>query len=117
MAVIAEITRARDGAGVCPQCVVADTAWLRLKGLLGRKGLEPDEGLLIRPAGSIHMFWMRFAIDAVFLDRDGEVLKVAADLRPWRVAGCRGSKQVLELPAGSAARVGLQAGDVLTLPN
>jgi uncharacterized membrane protein (UPF0127 family) len=104
-----------DGTVVCPRCVVADKPWSRTRGLLGRAGLEPGEGLLLRPASSIHMFFMRFAIDAVFLDRDLVVLKVAPDLRPWRIAGARGSKAVLEMGAGEAERAGLRPGDRLSL--
>lgn len=59
------------------------------------------------------MAFMRFAIDAVFLDRDMRVAKIAADLRPWRLAGARGAKSVVELPAGEAARRGLNVGDRL----
>jgi uncharacterized membrane protein (UPF0127 family) len=59
------------------------------------------------------MAFMRFAIDAVFLDRDLRVLKIAADLKPWRAAGKRGAKAVLEIPAGEAARRGLSVGDRL----
>ena len=104
-----------DGTVVCPRCVVADSAWLRTKGLLGRSSLLEDEGILLRPGSSIHMFFMRFAIDAVFLDRDLRVLRVAADLEPWRLAAKRGAKSVLELPAGRCARVGVREGDVLVL--
>ena len=99
-----------DGDVVCERCRVADNALTQMRGLLGRRSLEPGEGLLLRPAGSIHMFFMRFAIDAVFLSRDGEVLKVAADVRPWRMAGTRGAKAVIELPAGEADRRGIRAG-------
>jgi uncharacterized protein len=102
--------RTEEGRVVCERCSVADNALTRMRGLLGRRSLEPGEGLLLRPAGSIHMFFMRFAIDAVFLSRDGEVLKVAADVRPWRMAGARGAKAVIELPAGEAERRGIRAG-------
>jgi uncharacterized membrane protein (UPF0127 family) len=61
------------------------------------------------------MWFMRFPIDAVFLDRENRVLRVVEHLAPWRIAGCRGSKAVVELPAGEAARVGLAPGDRLTL--
>ena len=61
------------------------------------------------------MFFMRFPIDAVFLDRELRVLRVAADLKPWRLASKRGAKAVLELPAGRCARVGLGEGDHLAL--
>ena len=104
-----------DGAVVCERCVVADNPWTRLKGLLGRRGLPSGEGLLIKPTGSIHMFFMRFPIDAVFLDRELRVIAVVADLHPWRMAARRGAKSVLELSAGEAARRGLQSGDVLRL--
>jgi uncharacterized membrane protein (UPF0127 family) len=61
------------------------------------------------------MFFMRFAIDAVFLDRDMKVVGVAHDLRPWRMAARRGARSVLELAAGEAERRGVRAGDVLVL--
>jgi uncharacterized membrane protein (UPF0127 family) len=104
-----------DGAVVCERCVVADNAWTRMKGLLGRRGLEDGEGLLIVPAGSIHMFFMRFPIDAVFLDRDLRILKIVPELRPWRMAAARGAKRVLELAAGEAARRRLEPGQRLLL--
>ena len=56
------------------------------------------------------MWFMRFAIDAAFLDRDGRVLRVAEHLRPWRIAACQGAKSVIELPAGECGRVGLVPG-------
>ena len=84
------------------RCVVADSAWTRTKGLLGRASLDEDEGILLRPGGSIHMFFMRFPIDAVFLDREQRVLRVAADLKPWRMASKRGAKAVLECPPAVA---------------
>ena len=104
-----------DGAVVCERCVVADNPWTRMKGLLGRRRLDDGEGLLIRPTGSIHMFFMRFAIDAVFLDRDMRVLKVSSDLKPWRMAAKKGSKQVLEIAAGEAGRRGVEPGQRLVL--
>ena len=81
-----------------------------MKGLLGRKSLDAGEGLLIRPASSIHMFFMRFPIDAVFLDGDLAVRKVHAELKPWRVAFARGAKSVVELASGEAALRGLAPG-------
>src|SRR3954452_16538854 len=98
-----------DGDVVCAQLSLATSPFARMRGLLGRSGLAPDQGMLFRPAGSIHMFFMRFPIDAVFCDRDLVVLKVARELRPWRTAACRGAKVVVELAAGAAA--GVQPGD------
>jgi uncharacterized membrane protein (UPF0127 family) len=84
-----------------------------MRGLLGRRELPSGEGILLKPASSIHMAFMRFAIDAVFLDRELRVVKVAADVKPWRAAAARGAKSVLEIPAGEAARRGLKVGDRL----
>jgi uncharacterized membrane protein (UPF0127 family) len=104
-----------DGVVVCERCLVADTAVLRTRGLLGRTGLPSGEGLLLRPASSIHMFFMRFPIDAVFLDRELAVRKIAPSLKPWRLAFLLGSKSVLELAAGECERRGIRPGDRLSL--
>jgi len=86
------------------------------KGLLGRDGLHAGEGLLLSdPTGSIHMFFMRFAIDAVFLTKDLEVVKVVEDLKPWRMARARGAKRILEIGSGEASRLGIKPGDRLVL--
>jgi len=105
--------RREDGKIVCERCLLAETALTRMRGLLGRRELPSGEGILLKPASSVHMAFMRFPIDAVFLDGDLRVVKVAADLRPWRAAAARGAKSVLEIPAGEAARRGLNVGDRL----
>jgi uncharacterized membrane protein (UPF0127 family) len=103
----------REGGVVCERCTIADSAPRRMRGLLGRRNLDSSEGILLRPAGSIHTFFMRFAIDAVFLDRDGRVVRVAEHLGPWHAAGARGARAVLELRAGESARRGIGTGDLL----
>jgi uncharacterized protein len=91
----------------------ADTAWTRFRGLMLAGPLPPGGGLDIRPCGSIHMMFMRFAIDAVFYDADYRVTKVARRLRPWVgiAFGGRGAKGVIELPAGAAD--GVEKGHIL----
>ena len=103
------------GTTVCERCVVAATPATRVKGLLGRRHLPSEEGLLIRPTSAVHTSFMRFPIDVVFLDRDLTVVDVVAELRPWRAAGRRGAKSVLELAAGEAARRSVRPGDRLAL--
>lgn len=115
MASTAEALVRPDGTVVCPACVVADRPSTRARGLLGRDGLGSGEGLLIRPTNSIHTFFMRFAIDVVFLDRAGVVLKVVSRLRPWRLAASRGARCALELRAGEADARGIRPGDELRL--
>jgi uncharacterized membrane protein (UPF0127 family) len=102
-----------DGTVVAQRCMLAVRPWSRMRGLLGRASLAEGEAMLFRPAGSIHMFFMRFSIDAVFCDGDLAVLDVVQSLRPWRMASRRGSKVVIELAEGAAA--GVRPGDHLTL--
>jgi uncharacterized membrane protein (UPF0127 family) len=103
-----------EGTVVCEHCLLAETMCARLRGLLGRSGLPSGEGMLLRPAASVHTAFMHFPIDVVFLVREDRVVKVAAEVRPWRAASCRGSRSVLELPAGEAAKQGLRPGVSLT---
>jgi len=110
----ATLTRA-DGTVVCERVSLADSPVTRMRGLLGRDGLGQGEGLLLRPAASIHTFFMRFPIDAVFLDKSLVVVGIEDAIDPWRTAKQRGAKSVLELPAGESSRRGLAVGDQLTL--
>lgn len=110
---IASIVRERDGAVVCARCTIADSPARRMRGLLFRSGLADDEGLLLRPAPSVHTFFMRFAIDVVFLDKAGSVVGIRRDVKPARVVWCRRARATLELAAGQAERSGISIGDVL----
>ncbi len=108
------VTLARpDGRVVVERCLVAARPLRRMRGLLGRRDLPRGEGILLRPAASIHTLFMRFPIDVVFLDEELTVLAIAADLRPWRSAGRRKARAALELPAGECARQELTIGDRL----
>jgi hypothetical protein len=109
--------RTESGKLVCERCEIADSAFARARGLLGRDGLEPGGGMLIDRAGSVHMFFMRFPLDAVFLDRNRKVLRIKERLAPWRVAAARRAVATLELPAGAAAEAGVEEGDVLVFEN
>jgi uncharacterized protein len=100
---------------VCERCTIADTPAARLRGLLGRKQLTPGEGILLESARSIHTAFMRFPIDAVFLNGNLEVVDVRPNLKAWRAAGCRGAQSVLELAGGEADRRGVKVGDRLQL--
>ena len=100
---------------VCERCVVADKPHTRLRGLLGRDRLPTGEGLLLKPTPSVHTCFMRFPIDVVFLDARMQVLSVAPDMGPWKFAGRRGTRAVLELAAGEAERRGIGEGVVLKL--
>jgi uncharacterized protein len=103
--------RREDGRIVCERCVVADRAHRRMRGLLGRRRLNPGQGMVLRPAFAIHTHFMRFPIDVVFLDSDQVVVAIERSLRPWRTASCRGAREVVELAAGECDRRGLEVGD------
>jgi uncharacterized membrane protein (UPF0127 family) len=88
----------------------------RLVGWMGRRRLDPDEALWLRPCRAVHTFAMRLPIDVVFLDSSGIVLRVVPGLRPWRACADRRARSVLELPAGAAMARGLHAGSRIRLP-
>ena len=102
-----------DGNVIASRLEIANTSLKRMKGLLGRRELAPDEGMLFRPAGSIHMFFMKIPLDVVFCDRELRVLKVVRDLQPWKTAGAKGAKVTIELGVGGAASI--EPGDRLVL--
>jgi uncharacterized membrane protein (UPF0127 family)/CheY-like chemotaxis protein len=103
--------RREDGRVVCERCIVADRAHRRMRGLLGRRGLRPGEGMVLRPAWNVHTAFMRFPIDVVFLDSDQVVVRLERAVAPWRTVSCRGAREVVELSAGECERRGLELGD------
>jgi uncharacterized protein len=105
-----------DGTVICERCLAADSPLARMRGLLGRRELPRGEGMLLRPAASVHTAFMRFPIDVVFVDGAGRVLDIAHSVRPWRAVACRGAKAVVELAAGECSRRDLETGDGLVLP-
>jgi len=93
---------------------VADRFVRRLVGLLGRRSLPPEHGLLITRCDSIHTIGMRFPIDVVFVDQDARVVKVIESLRPFRVVfPTWRAVAVLELPVGTIRRTRTGIGDEL----
>ena len=113
--------RASDGASgvvVAERLRSAHTHWTRLRGLLGTSALTPGDGLWIRPCRQVHMFGMRYAIDVVFLDDRFDVVHTIPDLAPWAVSPrIDAATSVVELPAGTLARIGLASGARLVIAN
>lgn len=87
----------------------------RNKGLLQRDSLPEGQALILAPCNSIHTFFMRFAIDVLFMARDGRVLKLSRTLVPWRIAISWRASAVVELPAGTIERCETRVGDLLEL--
>lgn len=116
--VVRNLTR---GTLLAREVEVAGSFWARFRGLMGRRAIAPGTGLYL-PGNGIHMFFMRFAIDAVFLSRPGpagerQVVGLRPGLRPWLglVPYVRGAAGVLELPAGTVEATGTAVGDVVVL--
>lgn len=102
------------GTLIADQCEVARTFWARGMGLMGRRELTEGQGMLIYPEWSIHTFFMRFAIDVLFLDKQHCVVALRVAMPPNRpFAGIWGGHAVLELPAGRIKATESQVGDQL----
>jgi uncharacterized membrane protein (UPF0127 family) len=92
---------------------LADTSAKRRTGLLQHERLEPGHGLWIVPCESVHTFFMKFAIDLIYVDRKNRVRKVRNAVPPWRLSACLTAHSILELPAGTALQTGTRPGDEL----
>jgi uncharacterized membrane protein (UPF0127 family) len=103
------------GTLICRQTEIASNSFTRMRGLLGRAGLEQGTGMLFLGESSIHSAFMRFHFDAVFMDAEMRVLKLAERIPPWRAQSARGARNILELAAGEITRLGLQVGDQLSV--
>ena len=108
------ITNTSRDTTVADRVRVAASARARMVGLLRTPEVRSGEGLLIERSPSIHMFFMRYPIDVVFVDRAGRVTRTVSGLRPWRiVAWARGARDCIELRAGALDESGTVAGDQL----
>jgi uncharacterized membrane protein (UPF0127 family) len=87
----------------------------RNRGLLGRAGLDDGSALILAPCSSIHTFFMRFAIDVLFVAKDGRVLKMYSALPAWRIGFAFGAFAAIELPAGTVAASDTRSGDTLAV--
>ena len=102
-----------EGATLLSQRLqVAESFFERAKGLLGRKTLEADEALWIKPCNNIHTCFMNFHIDCLFVDRNLVVVKAFSDVKTFRLLGpFWKSSSVFEMPAGTVTKFNIQAGD------
>lgn len=101
----ARVENVTTGETLAMRAEVAESFFDRFIGLQGRAGLPAGAGLILAPTSSIHMFFMRFPIDAVFVDSAWRVTKVGRRLRPWTLGPfAPGALYCVELPAGAAER-------------
>lgn len=104
------IIRRSDQTPLVSKAMQTTTALERMRGLIGRPPLQPDEGLLIAPCWSIHTLGMRYPIDAVFLTPNWQIRKIVNGLNPSRLAWSPGSAMTLELAVGAATRLQMAPG-------
>jgi uncharacterized protein len=111
-----QVINTTRGATLATDAVLADTFLLRGLGLMGRRSLPPGGGLILHPNNNIHMFFMRFPIDVLFVDRAHRVVGLRHTFKPWRpFAGARAGRYTIELPAGILLATGTEVGDQLEL--
>lgn len=93
---------------------IADTAFQRMKGLLGRPCLASASALILKPGNSVHTFFMKFPIDVLFVDNLGSVVKAVSDMKPFRLTPIYFSaKLIVEFPAGVIAATSTRKGDII----
>jgi len=110
-----ELRNARTDRLIAETVIPAFESDARRKGLLGRDSFGKGSALVIAPSNAIHTFFMRFPIDALFVRRNGVVVKVRRNIPPWRAAAALWAYAVIELPAGTLAADDVRVGDVLTM--
>ena len=98
------------------EAIVADRCCSRVIGLLGKASLPKGQALVLKPCNSVHTFFMRFAIDVIFVDRNNRIIETVSSLKPWRLSSVYLLAQsCIELPAGTIASSFSSPGDLLFL--
>jgi len=101
-------------AMIAENCGWADTLYTRSKGLLGRKGISDNEGLVIIGCRCIHSYFMRFPICAIFIDKNNKVVKVIENFKVNRMSGYYiWADKVIELPPWKAQSTSTLIGDII----
>lgn len=99
---------------IATEVKVAKNFFTRTIGLLSRKSLSKEEGLVIKPCSSIHTFFMKFAIDVLFVNKKGQIVALYENVKPWRVLPLHfTSSYVIELPAGTILDKNIDKWDVV----
>lgn len=104
------------GQLLADRVVLANTFFTRLRGLIGRRRLAPADALWLRPCNGVHTWWMHYAIDVIFLDRELRIVKLVENMRPFRLtAPHRAARSVLEMSVHTISQVQLKVGDQLEI--
>ncbi len=109
------LVNARSGDAIAERLLTAFDSASRNRGLLKHTSLPQDTAMILAPCNSIHTFFMKFAIDVIFVARDGRVLKVKRQLPAWRVSAAAGAFATIEMMGGATDRSGISKGDTLVV--
>lgn len=108
------LNNSRTGKSIATSVLVADSFWLRLRGLLGRPPLKPYEGLWLIPCQQVHMLGMNYPLSIWFINSTGKVCHIIDELEPGKMSPrIREAVSVIELPAGWAKETDTHVGDIL----
>lgn len=101
---------------ICHDIKVAENFFSRTVGLLSKKSLNEGEGLVIKPCCSIHTFFMRFAIDVLFVNKNNEIIAIYENVKPWRILPIHPtSYYVVELPARTISKKNIKKSDIIQI--
>jgi uncharacterized protein len=108
------VINATRGAVLADRAELADNLWTRFMGLMGRRALAPGGGLVLKPGGGIHMWFMRMPLDVIHVDKGDRVTHVLRGIKPWRFGPLFvGNKLAIELAVGTADAT--QIGDQIVV--
>jgi len=111
-----KVINASKNTVLATNALLADSFFSRAVGLLHRKGLEADEALILTRCQSIHMFFMRFAIDVIFADKDNRVVGLTPHIKPYQMSPIFfKASYAVELPVGTIQRSQTTVGDRLEI--
>jgi uncharacterized membrane protein (UPF0127 family) len=111
-----KINNQAKGILLAEEALLKQTLLQRMKGLLGEKTLASGRGIILRPCNSVHTFFMRFAIDVLFVDKNNRVVKALSRVVPYRLSKIYfRAAYVIELPAGTIAATNTACGDLLQI--
>lgn len=110
------IKNTSKGKFLAENCKVADTFRTRLRGLIGKSGLQTGDALFIKPCNSVHTLFMRFPIDVLFLDANNTVIFLIENMLPWKISPfVKKAKSVVEIPVGTIKASNTETGDSLEI--
>ncbi|MCU0666755.1 MAG: DUF192 domain-containing protein [Candidatus Omnitrophica bacterium] len=110
------ITNLTSGVCLAQNAAVADSLFSRMKGLLGKESLSYGQALILQPCNSVHTFFMKFSLDLIFVNKENRIIKIIANLKPWRLSGVYlQAAYVIEFPAGSLVSSESKEGDTILI--